>query len=316
MPLLDRALLAATAVTGFAVVLAFAHPWWWLADLLVHFRVQYLLLLLPLLAVATLRQSRVIVVLASVVLVANLCGLQQVSVPAAVQLPKTDKLPLKLMSHNAYYRNRTPHAAMQQIGAVDADLVAIQEFANPLLKEARFLRERYTYFYPDEDKNWAQVGLLATWRRQSFAVRDVPGGRLAMLEMHFPARPDKGWPAFTLISTHTQSPRSARTVALRNQQMADLAAYVRGLKGPVIVTGDFNTSPYSRAYADFLLVSGLVTTRQPGTFLPTWSGKVPWLLRTPIDQMFVTPDIAVRSFRVGKPAGSDHAPLIAELVWK
>ncbi len=77
---------------------------------------------------------------------------------------------------------------------------------------------------------------------------------------------------------------------------------------PVILIGDFNAAPWSRALEDFRR-AGLHTGRSGHGLYPTWIADLPWLLRIPIDLTMVTADLDVVQLRTGPNLGSDHLPL-------
>mgnify|MGYP002718390380 CR=1 FL=1 len=98
--------------------------------------------------------------------------------------------------------------------------------------------------------------------------------------------------------------------------IAELMAH-RDEPGPRIVAGDFNASPWSPFMRDFIRVTGLrdasggglrEPTRQPMLLSPYLS----WL-GAPVDHLLVSPDVAVRSFSIGRHVESDHLPIIADL---
>ena len=62
--------------------------------------------------------------------------------------------------------------------------------------------------------------------------------------------------------------------------------------------------------------SGLRNARQGLGVLPTHSIVAPQFaaLSAPIDHCLVTPEIQVKDFRLGKAIGSDHRPIIADLL--
>ena len=98
----------------------------------------------------------------------------------------------------------------------------------------------------------------------------------------------------------------------RNYQLDHIGATVEGVAGPVIVAGDFNTTPWSPHFRDLLATTGL---RDAGTgrgWLPTWPGRL-GPAGIPIDHVLVRGEVAVTGLRRGPDVGSDHYPLIADL---
>jgi len=84
----------------------------------------------------------------------------------------------------------------------------------------------------------------------------------------------------------------------------------------VIIAGDLNVSMWSPFYRSLIKQSGLHNARQGFGILPSQSGIAPQfaILSAPIDHCLVSSDIQVENFRLGSNIGSDHLPIIADLL--
>ena len=60
--------------------------------------------------------------------------------------------------------------------------------------------------------------------------------------------------SFTVIGVHLNSPVSPRRAAARNAELRELAVRSAAMEGPLVVAGDFNITPYSPFFADWLAV--------------------------------------------------------------
>jgi endonuclease/exonuclease/phosphatase (EEP) superfamily protein YafD len=300
----------------FVTLFPFAATWWWFADLISHGRVQYTVFTLLALGIATWLRHRTLRVLFAVLTLLNLAIMQGSDTHRAPSAPVESRTRFRLLSFNGYYLNKTPEHAMQEAARHAPDLILMHEFANELMVAGRFLRKTHPYFYPDEHKNWSQRGLISRTPWQTFTIKRLPGtGRLVVLEATFAANASKKLPPLTVISIHTQSPRSRATTRKRNAQLVDLARYLRSKTGAVLVAGDFNLSPWSPYYRQFLKESGLFSAQRPGTLTPTWPSLLPLPFRVGIDHLFLSKGFRVIRFFPGKPSGSDHSPIIADIVW-
>ena len=74
--------------------------------------------------------------------------------------------------------------------------------------------------------------------------------------------------------------------------------------------GDFNDVAWSDTSQRFKRVGGYLDPRI-GRGLYASFKATSWVLRCPIDQIFVTPDVAISALRRGPFVGSDHFPMIA-----
>jgi endonuclease/exonuclease/phosphatase (EEP) superfamily protein YafD len=93
-------------------------------------------------------------------------------------------------------------------------------------------------------------------------------------------------------------------------QAAVLAQYVSSLAPDRVVLGDFNSVSWGGLQKAFRAATGLDNR---GTFAPTWTTRLPALLRIPIDQIFTSGTIEARFFRAGPDVGSDHRPVTAAI---
>lgn len=105
--------------------------------------------------------------------------------------------------------------------------------------------------------------------------------------------------------------------ALRRDQLAHFDAVAARMAarraGPLVVMGDFNATPWSRSFARLRGATGTCDSRA-GFGVQRSYPVDSWLVRIPIDHVLVSCDIGVRDRRLGPDVGSDHLPVIAELV--
>ena len=117
---------------------------------------------------------------------------------------------------------------------------------------------------------------------------------------------------FRLIGLHPRPPVPGQDTDERDTQMAYAARFARDEDLPVVVMGDFNEAAWSRTARYFKKVGGYVDPRTGRGMFASWHADHP-LARSPIDQIYVTPDVAVAEFRIGPHVGSDHFPVIVRI---
>src|SRR5690606_20946422 len=83
---------------------------------------------------------------------------------------------------------------------------------------------------------------------------------------------------------------------------------------PLILAGDFNSTPWSYALRSFVAESGLIrhTYNRP-TFPKLWHYLGDWRPTPsflPIDHVMTRGGIAIHHMTTGQPSGSDHLPII------
>jgi endonuclease/exonuclease/phosphatase (EEP) superfamily protein YafD len=113
--------------------------------------------------------------------------------------------------------------------------------------------------------------------------------------------------SLTLLGIHAPSPASPSRSAMRNAYLERLASHCAGIEGPLLLAGDFNLTPFSPIFADFIRRTGLVNVGG-GRFAtwPTWLGP----LGIPIDHALLRGPLSLRHMTQGPRLGSDHWPLV------
>jgi len=111
---------------------------------------------------------------------------------------------------------------------------------------------------------------------------------------------------------HFPKPTNRHEFSTRSMQIMSLAQQVSQQLFPVIIAGDFNSTPYSPVFTKFIERSGLRDSRAGFGMQPSWPTFFPPLL-IPIDHILVDPSIEVLKRATGSYIGSDHYPVFAEL---
>jgi endonuclease/exonuclease/phosphatase (EEP) superfamily protein YafD len=114
------------------------------------------------------------------------------------------------------------------------------------------------------------------------------------------------------VLIHPLPPVSASASAALDTEFAAVAARARTLRN-VLVIGDFNTSPWSRAFRRLLSSSGLCDSRDGFGIQPTFPSSLS-LARIPIDHLLHACTIGVTNRRIERDVGSDHLPVVVDLM--
>jgi len=139
-------------------------------------------------------------------------------------------------------------------------------------------------------------------------VKSLGGGRKSLL-----ANLQISGQLISLIAVHPSKATGQIYFEERNRQLEAIADYAATLKNPVILIGDMNVTMWSPYYRDLVKKTQLHNVRAGFGILPTWPTFQP-LLYIPIDHCLVSPDFQVLKVRRGQAIGSDHFPLIADLI--
>ena len=98
----------------------------------------------------------------------------------------------------------------------------------------------------------------------------------------------------------------------RDAQMMMVAEMAKNSTFPVIVAGDFNDVAWSETTALFQNVSSLLDPRVGRGFFNTFNVNS-WIMRWPLDHLFVSEHFKLIEIERGNDVGSDHFPLYVKL---
>jgi len=115
-----------------------------------------------------------------------------------------------------------------------------------------------------------------------------------------------------LIAVHPPAPYTRKRWSLRNQELQRLADDVQTSQIPVVVAGDFNSTPWSGYFQRLIETAKLEDSETGHGIQSSWCTMMPLPL-IPIDHCVYTKQLAVINRRTGPNVGSDHLPVIIQL---
>ncbi len=308
-------LILTVAAAALVLVTAFvlSARLWWAFDLLTHFRLQYVVAALILgLAALAVRAYPAAAVLAAVALVHGWAikdlwlgdgTTTAAAAPAGV--------PLRVASANVLAANLTPGRVLAFVRAADADLVVLVDAQGDRWREVlAAIGALYPHRTPESWRAGAPVLLFSRYPiLRDRVVRPLEGRRPYLL-----AEITVGGRTVTVAAVHpsSPSPSEAADSHRRNLELAYIAESIEGADRPVIVAGDFNTSPWSPHFRDLTAATGLRNAAEGHGYIGTWPRWF-WPARIPIDHVLVKGLVAVATVARGRAIGSDHFPIIADL---
>lgn len=122
---------------------------------------------------------------------------------------------------------------------------------------------------------------------------------------------------FLLSAEHCPSPRTAQTWARGNSMIDNLIEVSQRhlLKAgvPVVLGGDFNTTPSGWRFRAMADRSGLRPSDELGGIDGTWPSDLPGWMRLTIDRVWVSPEVQFISREVLEDVHSDHRPILVTL---
>jgi endonuclease/exonuclease/phosphatase (EEP) superfamily protein YafD len=281
----------------------------WPLDLLAHFRVQYAASFLLLAGMALVCRCYRVAALAlagsavsAVPLIPYMFG---EPLPAAMAV--TREQTFRLVSFNVWFRNPDMTRTAQYIEKSQADAVVLLELTPSQVEELLPLMPSYPHYYIEPSRMGAAV--FTRWPVLSAeSVPLAPGGAVA-------ARLTLDWRGtpVTVVGVHLNWPLGPRNFEFRNQELSVLAHLGKAQERPLLVAGDFNLTPWSQYFDDALAQSGLHDAARGFGLARSWPAQfAPAGIR--IDHCLASSHWRSVDARVGPWLGSDHLPIVADLL--
>ncbi len=276
----------------------------WPFEVFTHFKLHYSIAGLVLAVAGILMRQWRFAGLAAVVCSWSFFGV--VSVPYVSPSPeKTDGPSLTIAWANVFDRPEAAGRALSWAESNAADLVVMAEF--PEIDPGSLPSKRdYPYRLDTGSPKPRTLGsrIVAFSRLPIRGAEVLPQtGAHDRPTVRFGVEPAPGQ-AVTILATHPDMPATPAMLKDRNTMIRRLSPLARA---PFIVTGDFNTTPWSPDYADI-----------PGERIgspvlgPTWLTSIP-LLGLPIDHIKISPGLSASRYKVSPFVGSDHRAILARI---
>jgi endonuclease/exonuclease/phosphatase (EEP) superfamily protein YafD len=301
----DRLLVLCVAIVVAANLLPLGARWSWMLELTTHFRVQYLAVTAALLVLVALRRRwgacAALVAAGAVSAVAVLPY-----VPSPLAQVSAAPATLKVLTVNVSYRQFAVRRLLDIVREANPDVLIVQELTPHTERVLADFDTEFPHFRKFPADGPRGIGLWSRHELESGTIFAL--GRLPAIE----ARVLAPQGAFTVIGAHLSSPVSPRRAAARNLELRALGERSAAVDGPLVVAGDFNITPYSPFFTDWLAASGLTDSRRGRTLSVSWPTMLPWV-GIPIDHVAVSSEFAILSHQRMANFESDHYGVLVEL---
>jgi endonuclease/exonuclease/phosphatase (EEP) superfamily protein YafD len=291
-----------------ATVAGFLGSVWWMLDLASHFRCQNFVALIAVGLTGLLLKRRR---MALVCLVGALLN-------AAVVVPLWIRIDdgvaatgphLRVMSFNVHTENSNKAGVVEVVRAANADVVALLEVDPAWMTAIEPLRGDYPFVVQEPREDNFGICLLSRWPIAESKIHRWGEAQAPSIQ----ARLETNGVSLTVIATHPLPPAGRERARMRDEQLQLLADHLATLDSTKIVMGDLNTTPWGASFRQLLSATQLRDSARGSGWQPTWPDFMP-LLFIPLDHVLVSPEVGVVSVKTGDAAGSDHRPVIVDLV--
>lgn len=314
--------IAAISILGLLSLgsyLAWRYP----IELLSHFRVQYLVLSLIFTGILFILLQRAIFKGKTLIIVAlAIVGLNTVEVlpwflPNSQQVSSNTKPHIRIESFNVNVENQEYQAAINVVRNGQPDIALFIEIQDEWFKNLKIgLKDVFPYSFRSPGGGLAIFSLIP--------LQDVGGINLGGFGYHLVANLELNGKLIHFIGTHPFVPIKPLTFQRRNSQLLALQKYIQQQEKPAIIVGDFNLTPWSPYYRNFIRKKSLHNTGLGFGTLPSWPHPATYikniprwlmpLINIPIDHCFVSKEFGVVNTRISGSGNSDHAAIVVDLV--
>jgi endonuclease/exonuclease/phosphatase (EEP) superfamily protein YafD len=193
----------------------------------------------------------------------------------------------------------------QYLATAPADVVVLSEFDARRSTLIASLREVYPYHVECSNEPPCALAMLSRLPLEASGAARIAEGEPSFVW----ARINPGHQGPTTI-IGTQLNRPSGNPWRHEDEMRELAQFVRHIDGPLVLAGNLNTSPWSRSFRALRLATGLSPA---GTLMPSWPAWPIALPQVALDHIFVSSELTVSAAGTGPAVGSDHLPVWAQL---
>ncbi|GEM_PF-2384161 len=277
----------------------------WSLDLLTHMQ-AHLLVATGAVAVIVLCLRRWRLVTASLLLItwtSSTVRPCEAWLPTPTEVAVADSRRIRVLFWNTFVHNRDPQTIAKRLASDAPDVVAIIEWTPELGRALVNLKTTHPIFHEQPASGAFSIAIYSRIAGE-FETMMLPGN-VPCLRL----RTDEGPLAVDVWAVHTFPPISQQRWSIRNEQLKFLAERLQADTSgrPRIVGGDFNVTPWSEHFQQFLQAAELVDTRPGFGYAATWPNRL-GRCGIPIDQVAVDAELGVvdRQTRFASPH-SDHA---------
>lgn len=308
--------LALTALVwpaALATLLAKSADLWWVLELTVHFKLQYLVIGLLCVVPAILLRRWVMAALCVLCIVVNAQAVAQyfgmAGLPAApARTADQTHASIRLASLNVWFGSVAYESVSDWVTQMQPDAVVLVE-VDDRWQEA-MARQLPDWPHQHLEIVAGQTGKMLISKHPIKSIESIGSGAIRAPLPVITIEVDGV--EVRLAAVHTHWPIGEAKAASRNRSLSVIADAAISKGPPLIAAGDFNISPFSPPFQTMLEKGRLVRSAAGRGWLPTWPHFLP-LAGIQIDHILVPNGVTVTGFTVHKGLGSDHHGIVADL---
>jgi endonuclease/exonuclease/phosphatase (EEP) superfamily protein YafD len=248
-------------------------------------------------------------------------GLITVSLNAALVLPIywkdrpvntiSDGSRLRIVHSNVLYSNNNYNSFLEMVEEESPDILIVQEFTSGWFTQIKILSNRFPFYKAVPLEKGAGIALFSRIPLKEAKIVDLVGEDRPAIAI----KVDLSGTELSLLTLHPYTPILNENFLHRNRQLSAASSLIKELPSPKVLIGDFNITHWSPFFSRMEQETGLINARDGFGTLPTWpTFNLISPLMIPIDHCLVSSDIDVVNIKTGRHIGSDHLPLVVDLI--
>jgi len=289
-----------------ATIAGFFGRFWWVFDLLSHFRVQYFIAAAASAGVSFFTGQRLAGVLFGSAAVVNLALVAPYVVPSFGDEPR-DAIRVGLI--NLDVSNREVQLVLNELERAEPDVVVLLEYTSRWAEELQDV-EGFDHVIASPEESPFGIAIISNRPPTEFEEFRLVEDAGPTLRVRFAVSGRE----LEILALHLFPPIRAGGTAMRDNQLRAAAEFVRSNDVPTLVVGDLNSSYWSHGFRLLTARTDLRSAAKGRGIKGTWPSDI-FVLRIPIDHVLVSGSIEVGSFERGRFVGSDHFPVWADVGW-
>ncbi|MGA9379444.1 MAG: endonuclease/exonuclease/phosphatase family protein [Phormidium sp.] len=280
----------------------------YILDLTAHFKVQYLVVGFWTFFFFWLTRNKLWSVISLGCILLNLMAIVPWYLPQSAIAAETRTGQLRVFQSNVLFKNKKYSKVISLVREEKPDIAVFVEVSKVWAKELAALKDLLPYSVVSQDSNRFGTALYSKFPLENVSFEEFQGPRKTIVAtIKYQGR------EVTILGTHPNYPVKRIGFMQRNLQLEAMADYLVKVNNPIVLMGDFNITMWSPFYQRFMQETKLKNGRFGFGVQPTWPSSIPFF-SIPIDHCLVSPNIQVIKSRTGRDVGSDHLPIITDLV--
>lgn len=214
---------------------------------------------------------------------------------------------LKVLSWNVLTSNKAFAKIESIVEDQDPDIIVFLEVRPNFLENIPNVVRKYPHL--DTRASWGGEGIAILTRNEQieFEFLELKYPRQPALVATIPSSAPDSLP-LKLVGLHALSPLPVHRARIRDTQLRELQEWSSHQTGPICICGDFNITPWSKAFLD-LTRSGFVDSRIGSGNCASWPSPLGFMA-LPIDHAISKGACSIENRVVlTESPGSDHKPI-------